>query len=440
MNRTLSNGKRAILLRVRINKKPFEYQTGHAILPELWDNATNRPIKKKSVIEPFKDGNPNIDIELKNISTRLDNLTRLVKQELLASSIKDEIIDFKVLRESLNESFKKVKNSAKAERESKNKTLNEFVIKFIKGIENGTITYSTRGNVKKYSPSTIKGYKEWKTQFDLFQKATNKEYDFGDIDMEFYRRYCNYFLKKNYTTNSLGKQIKHLKAIMKRSLEKYHDNKEFLNKEFQTPSEEVESIYLTESELTRFYNYDLSDRPHLERDRDVFLIGCYTALRFSDFSRIRPEHISSIDGVDYLEIATTKTKDKVIVPIRPELKSILKKYSYKIPKTYEQKVNKSIKLIAKELKINEIETITGTIGGVSITKEYARYELIKTHTARRTGATLMYDAKIAPLDIMKITGHKKLESLLRYIKVTKKETAKKLSTNEFFTGPKLRAV
>ena len=33
-------------------------------------------------------------------------------------------------------------------------------------------------------------------------------------------------------------------------------------------------------------------------------------------------------------------------------------------------------------------------------------DLIKTHTARRSGCTNMYLAKIQPIDIMKISGHK----------------------------------
>jgi hypothetical protein len=52
----------------------------------------------------------------------------------------------------------------------------------------------------------------------------------------------------------------------------------------------------------------------------------------------------------------------------------------------------------------------------------------------------MYKAGIPILDICKITGHKKPDSLLRYIKISKEETAENLSTNEFFTGKKLRKV
>lgn len=58
------------------------------------------------------------------------------------------------------------------------------------------------------------------------------------------------------------------------------------------------------------------------------------------------------------------TTEKVIIPIRPESDSIQKKYSYRLPRTYEQKVNTNIKEIAKELKINDLVSISATVGGV----------------------------------------------------------------------------
>ena len=61
-----------------------------------------------------------------------------------------------------------------------------------------------------------------------------------------------------------------------------------------------------------------------------------------------------------------------------------------------------------------------------------KYELIKAQTARRSGATNMYLAGISTLDIMKITGHKKEREFLKYIRVSKEETAELLANHEYF--------
>ena len=59
-------------------------------------------------------------------------------------------------------------------------------------------------------------------------------------------------------------------------------------------------------------------------------------------------------------------------------------------------------------------------------KYFKKYELIGTHTARRTGATLMYLAGIPIYDIMRVTGHKSVNTLEKYIRADKLEVAQKL--------------
>jgi hypothetical protein len=49
----------------------------------------------------------------------------------------------------------------------------------------------------------------------------------------------------------------------------------------------------------------------------------------------------------------------------------------------------------------------------------------------------MYLAGIPTLDIMKITGHKTEREFLKYIRVTKEQTAEFLSNHEYFR-PKLK--
>ena len=55
------------------------------------------------------------------------------------------------------------------------------------------------------------------------------------------------------------------------------------------------------------------------------------------------------------------------------------------------------------------------------------------HTARRTGATLMYLAGVDLYDIMKITGHASPKMLKKYIKADTLEVVEKLTDKyEYF--------
>ena len=58
---------------------------------------------------------------------------------------------------------------------------------------------------------------------------------------------------------------------------------------------------------------------------------------------------------------------------------------------------------------------------------------IRTHTARRSFATNAYLTGIPMRDIMQVTGHRSTESFLKYIRVTKLETAEKLKDHPFFS-------
>jgi integrase len=214
-----------------------------------------------------------------------------------------------------------------------------------------------------------------------------------------------------------------------------HNNNEFERKSFKSLREPVQNIYLTESELKKIYELDLSKDKVLEVVRDIFLIGCYTALRFSDYSRITPNNISTLEnGKMVIILFQQKTGEKVIIPVRHELKVILKRYGYNPPKTYEQKVNRYIKLIGRMAGITEMVRVEANRGGMTIKKDLQKNGLIVTHTARRSGCTNMYLAGIPVIDIMKISGHKSESQFLKYIKVSKEETALNLSDHPYFIG------
>ena len=175
--------------------------------------------------------------------------------------------------------------------------------------------------------------------------------------------------------------------------------------------------------------------------RDVFLIGCYTAQRFSDYSRIKKEHIETYEnGRRVIRLVQQKTDEFVVIPVKPELETLLKKYDWNVPKIWEQKLNLHIKTVAEKAKITEPVLVEKIKGGLKVKSTVPKNKLIKTHTARRTGCTNMYLSGITPIDIMKISGHRTEREFLNYIKVTKEETAKNLINHPYFSGSQLKKV
>lgn len=115
------------------------------------------------------------------------------------------------------------------------------------------------------------------------------------------------------------------------------------------------------------------------------------------------------------------------IPCSSDLKTILEKYDYQIPYQIEQVFNRNLKTLGKKAGLEQLVEIENTKGGKSTIEKIPKYELIHSHTARRTGATLMYLAGMDIYDIMKITGHSTPVMLKKYIKADQLEVVEKIT-------------
>jgi integrase len=208
----------------------------------------------------------------------------------------------------------------------------------------------------------------------------------------------------------------------------YNTNLFYQSKKFKTFAVPGFSIYLTEEEITAMYQKDFSESPHLERVRDLFVVGCWTGLRFSDFTAIKPENIEK----DYLHIKTFKTGEKVVIPIHPIVREVMAKYSGKYQNSLpsaisNQKMNDYLKEIAKTVDCLKVSVEAEYVkGGMEVIENKIKWELVTTHTARRSFATNVFKSGFPAISLMKITGHRTEKAFLLYIKVTPEENAQKL--------------
>ena len=263
-----------------------------------------------------------------------------------------------------------------------------------------------------------------------YQDDRNTTLRFEDINMDFYNDLTGYLEAHDASSNSIGRFVKDIKAFMNQTLElELHTNLDFKKKDFVAIKEDVDSIALSEEELQKIIDVDLSEKhSSYNLARELFLVGTYTAQRVSDYNNIKARNISSmpirviednkIVNKEVYLLTLKQQKTKVCIPIKQELLAILKKYDFNIPRMPEQKINEYIKEVAKLAGLTNLVEIKKTKGGKEVTNEVPTYQLITTHTARRTGATLMYLNGIDVYDIMKLTGHKKIETIEIYLKVS----------------------
>jgi integrase len=181
-----------------------------------------------------------------------------------------------------------------------------------------------------------------------------------------------------------------------------------------------------------------------EKVRDLFLIGVYTGLRFSDYSKlIDMKIVTSPEGYKTITLEQEKTEDVVVIPVDVRLESILKKYKNNVPKVESQNLNRTIKVICRRLsrkvpslakkiptRLTKKELDAEKKGKVVFEKcDDGRYlkpkwSMISSHTGRRTCCTLMSQAKkLSEEEMMSISGHHDSRTFRQYVKTSKTEMA-----------------
>ena len=158
----------------------------------------------------------------------------------------------------------------------------------------------------------------------------------------------------------------------------------------------------------------------LNQIRDMFLIQIYTCLRYSDLNNLKPENILMNEGI--IKIYQLKTADPTKIPISEKLKKILKNYAgFKLPKYSNQKYNDYIKELCKLAGIDTKVEITKYYGKKRINETYEKWQLISSHTARRTNITISLKKGVLPEMVMQISGHKNRTAFQKYVKIAQTE-------------------
>ena len=284
-------------------------------------------------------------------------------------------------------------------------------------------------NGKPMSSGTLTVYRTVRNVVEEFTSKKGYDLKFDSLQLQFYDDFVHYLkFTKHFSTNTLGKYIKTVKTVLREANEKgLTENIQYRSKRFKVLTEASDKIYLDRAELQKMVDLDLSDNFRLERARDLFIVGCWTGLRFSDYKDISPKSISG----DFLRIMQIKTKIEVVIPIHADVRAIMSRYKDKtensIPPTISNpKMNEYIKEVSLQAGIDGITETRFTKAGKTTVKKAAKHQLVTTHTARRSFATNMYLMGVPSLTIMAITGHKTETSFMKYIKITPEEHAKNM--------------
>ena len=382
---------------------PIKYYTNESIHPEFWD-AKRGCVKETKKFPQFPEFNTRLN-EIENIAL---NVLRRIQNDGIEPT-----------NEILKNEFDKIWRLGKnfTEDAAAGMELMQYVSHFI--------------TTSNHRESTKKSYRIVERDLKEYQTRKKTKLKFASIDIDFYNAFVKFLKSKNYAPNTIGTRIKILKTFLSNAKEAGRPVvDDFKKRAFAKPKEETESVYLSETELKDMYRIDLGKSPKLDRTRDLFLIGAYTGLRFSDLSQLSQDNIQS----QTISIRTIKTDTTVVIPLHPIVSEILKKYEYRLPRIpSNQKFNEYLKDVARLAGIEEPVRIEKTKGEFKIKKPVPKYNLVSAHTARRSFATNAYLSDVPTVSIMRILGHKTESAFMRYIKISQEDNARKLQSHRFFS-------
>ena len=304
------------------------------------------------------------------------------------------------------------------------------------------VSFALEGNVsfadeKPKRPTFWEYFREWgerpspvQRQRRLYPNIVSKlmgtDEDWEGIDSAYYFRLCRAMDDYGCSVNYKGAIISKLKVVMNEGYKlKYHRNEEF--RQFRRMAEVPETIALSKDELDSLWECDTLTQ--MERKaRDLFIIGVYSVARWEDYSRLTTDNIS--DGMlNYEQLKTGRT---VILPVSSRLQEALGRNGGVAPRLSQQKFNDAIKRCCKKIGMTDKIHVSKSRGAERVSSSHERWEMVSSHTARRTGATMLYLAGIPIKRCMLITGHSTESNFLRYVRITKEENARMLADNPFF--------
>jgi len=413
--------------------KRYKLSLNVHIEPRWWDKKLHRAI----VIESGQQK----QVDTRN-SKRVNKFLDYLDKELTSlfecykdwGKVKPNIVCLPIQTQIVNMVKEIIANYNKKEKEviaKQNLTPTEFFQIYIDNLPTKTIqrtgtlmqsnTITNHKIVLKRYTSFLAHYKLRDT-FELF----NSKFE-GKLE-SFLLRVCNYTPNTVCATNSI------LKVWLRESEREGLLPDTTSYRAMKSKGYNVEHVYLTDNEILQLNSiqftpelkaeYKIDSKSNIEQSRDLFIIACKTGLRLGDLSLLNN---STWDlETKTLTINTHKTQRQVVIPLSPIVIDIYNKYNGNSPRPADKShYNRHIKLCAMIAGIDSDVYSMNRTGGVFKQTHSKKWQLVTSHTARRSFATNMYmkchDARM----VMAITGHTTEENFMKYICVSQIENAER---------------
>ena len=463
-------GESPLYTKIRRNGMQMYICTGIRVDIQEWNKA------QKSVSAMRRYENTDEGAKVHDLQIKVTKAIDMLYAENKINTKEDKSIIEQTLSVIVNGIAEEIKQTAKVVTAKSRETVLGFFDYFIAGISDGSIRH---GNNSDYSSGTVV---VWKAFGENLKEYCKKDISFEDIDKPFADRFTLYLQKQGYMPNTINKKVSCFRKLCNlAAMEGYNKNAVSLRVWKDRTIKEIDKraeIYLTDEEIDAMYDMELTGENEIVRD--IFLLGYFSCQRYSDYCKLREENFITYNKSGLITLTQKKTGKKVEVPIFDDrVYELCEKYNYNFPDITAQKMNLKIKVVGYELSKTVpsfCEKYVTVLTGVEKRSEQtyerllkkkkdsikftenerkwfhkldrvaklrngsplwernkhgevirAKYELICSHTARRSGTTNLYKLGVlSDLELRSITGHESQKNFEGYIRIGISEQAQRV--------------
>jgi integrase len=375
-------------------------KTDFLINPEFWDEVKGMP--KQTAKNPDK---LNLSIELGKIQTKI-----------FQDYERDKGTGLEINKAWLDFAIAKFKNPQLGEK-------NEFLIDLVKDYQSELRIKVNEKTKKPISKGTIRGFSTLLMRLEKFEQHKKKRYLISEIDLSFHSDFTKFAMNHlSLSINSIGQTLRQVKTVVLDAGDKGFEIKEQVrSKKFKAIREDSTFVTITENEIEQLRQFTGAD--YLQNVRDWLIIGCWTGCRVNDLMQLSKANIQiHVSGQKFIRYTQSKTGKQVDLPIHPHVAEILERLGDFPRPISDQRFNEWMKIVCLESGL--IQEVQGTRQNpITHKKEvgtFQKWELIRSHTCRRSFATNHYN-KLPNKLIMAVTGHSTEKMLLNYIGETEND-------------------
>jgi len=380
----------------------FRYFTGFRIRKENFDQCVSKNAVGRKGELPAK---------YNEINSKLESIKESVKN--LLENVK-EAPDKETIKSALNDTIKK------APKNTKDKT-SVFWETFQRYVDGAKVSDLRRKQIK----STM-------NHLQRYEAHTGAKFTFASVSAHSLEAFQSWLLTDTESTGKARGQ-NHVTGILKRVRAFYNwailDAKQRnTGEKIPYPFEDIklekdvygDPIFLTKKERNILFSFDPGN-DRLRRVRDVFVFQCLCGARVGDLCKFTNDNIYK--GV--LKYIPAKTAGERLHEIEIKLNDtaleILSRYDEPdgrlLPFITDQRYNDYLKELCKLAGLDRRVTKINPVTGKAELKPL--YEVISSHTARRTFVGVLYSADVKDDVIASMSGHVEgSKSFQRYRKVT----------------------